>query len=205
MKGITIFGGVQFVLAIINIVRAKFVAILIGTEGMGIAALLNSSIGLINQIASLGVSYSCVRDFARAEADRDVVRLAKIFVIINRLLWITGSIGAILTIIFAKQLSLWAFKDESYTWSFVWLSIAVLFTIVAQGMNALLQGMRMLKSLAKSSVIGGIVGLLVNVPLYYFYGIDGIVPAIIIAAFYYIYISILLCPPVETQPTTCFF
>ena len=200
MKGIAIFGGVQFVLAIINIVRAKFVAILIGTEGMGIAALLNSSIGLINQIASLGVSYSCVRDFARAEVDRDVVRLAKIFVIINRLLWITGSIGAILTIIFAKQLSLWAFEDENYTWSFVWLSIAVLFTIVAQGMNALLQGMRMLKSLAKSSVIGGIVGLLVNVPLYYFYGIDGIVPAIIIAAFTTFILAFYYVRRIETQP-----
>lgn len=182
IKGTVIFGGVQFFIAIISIIRAKFVAILIGTQGMGIAALFNSSVGLLGQIISFGISYSGVRDLAKAGADNDTIMFAKTFVVINRILWFTGFLGVVLTIIFASQLSFWTFGNYDYTWSFIWLSIAVLFNNVAQGLNSLLQGARHLRHLAKSSVIGSVVGLAVNVPLYYFYGIDGIVPAIIIAS-----------------------
>ena len=37
--------------------------------------------------------------------------------------------------------------------------------------------------MVKSSMLGSVIGLITTIPLYYFYGSDGIVPALIIAAF----------------------
>ncbi len=46
----------------------------------------------------------------------------------------------------------------------------------------LLQGTYRYKDIAKSTLYGSILGLILTVPLYYLWGIDGIVPAIIIAS-----------------------
>ena len=46
-----------------------------------------------------------------------------------------------------------------------------------------MQGLRKLQYLAKANLLGNIIGLLITLPLYYFFRIDAIVPAIIIATF----------------------
>lgn len=182
VKGTAIFGGVQFILALTSVIRAKFVAILIGVEGMGILALFTSSINLINQISGLGISYSGVRDIAKINSEKNTILLAKIIIILNRLIWVTGLLGGIFALIFSRQLSIWAFDSKEYTISFMWLAIAVIFNTITLGLNSLLQGMRMLRNLAKSSVLGAVIGLIINIPLYYFWGIKGIVPSIIISS-----------------------
>jgi O-antigen/teichoic acid export membrane protein len=48
--------------------------------------------------------------------------------------------------------------------------------------TAVLQGVRQLKDLAKASLITPVVSLLSSIPLYYFFGIGGIVPAMILSA-----------------------
>lgn len=205
LKGIAIFGGVQFLLAIINIVRAKFTAIFLGTAGVGMLALFSSSINLVNQISSMGVSYSGVRDLAKASADKDMVTLSKTIIVVKRLLLITGLLGGVATLLFSKNLSLFAFDNDKYTWSFVWLSLAVLFNTLALGFNSLLQGMRLLKNLAKSSVIGAVIGLIVNVPFYYYFGLKGIVPAIVIASITTFALAFYYSRKIEVKPCVVTF
>jgi O-antigen/teichoic acid export membrane protein len=48
----------------------------------------------------------------------------------------------------------------------------------------LLQGLRKLKYLAKANMLGSAIGLAISLPLYYYWRIDGIVPAIIITAIF---------------------
>ena len=67
MKATSIFGGVQVFNILITLIRGKFVAILIGTAGMGLNGLLLSGLNLIRTITSLGVSESAVRDIAKHE------------------------------------------------------------------------------------------------------------------------------------------
>lgn len=182
MKGVAIFGGVQFFLAIISILRIKFAAVLLGSAGVGLLNLFLTAISLINQISGMGIHLSGVRDTAKARGENDIIEISKIIVIINRLVLVTSVLGAIITIIFSRQLSIWTFGTDSYMWSFIYLSIAVAFNTISTGLSSLLQGMRMLKALAKSSVISSAIGLVINIPLYYFWGKDGIVPAIIMTS-----------------------
>jgi O-antigen/teichoic acid export membrane protein len=46
----------------------------------------------------------------------------------------------------------------------------------------MLQGMRKLQYLAKANMAGSLLGLIINVPLYYIWGLKGIVPGIIVTA-----------------------
>jgi len=57
--------------------------------------------------------------------------------------------------------------------------VTVLFSQLSSGRLVILQGLRQLKYLAKVNVLGSVVGLIITLPLYYIYKIDGIVPGII--------------------------
>jgi O-antigen/teichoic acid export membrane protein len=65
----------------------------------------------------------------------------------------------------------------------------LIITQINAGQLVVLQGMRKLKFLAKANVAGNTVGLFTAVPLYYFWGLNGIVPAIILSAFMTLFFS----------------
>ena len=60
LKYTGIFGGVQVFNILVGLVRNKFVAILLGPEGMGLVSLLNTAMNFISQLTSLGVSFSVI-------------------------------------------------------------------------------------------------------------------------------------------------
>ncbi|WP_303317679.1 O-antigen translocase [Flavivirga abyssicola] len=182
MKATSLFGGVQFFNIIIAIIRSKIIAILLGPGGMGIAGLLSSSLGLISSLTNFGLGTSAVRDIAAAYETGNQNRISKVSSIFRRLVWLTGLLGAILTLIFAQTLSNLTFGNTEYTMAFMWLSCTLLLNQLTSGQGVLLQGTRKLKYLAKANMVGSLIGLLITVPLYYYYGIDGIVPAMIMAS-----------------------
>jgi Na+-driven multidrug efflux pump len=57
---------------------------------------------------------------------------------------------------------------------------------------AFLRGMRQLNYMAMSSLLGSISGLIISVPIYYFFGINGIVPAIVTKLCFLFFIVLLL-------------
>lgn len=183
MKATSLFGGVQVINIIISLVRSKAIALLIGPIGMGIASLLTSTMGLINGLTNLGLEKSAVKEISLENNKSDFDRVSRTISILKRLVWFTITAGVILMIVFSPWLSEFAFGNKDYTISFVWISIALLFKQLASSQLAMLQGLRKLKSLAKANLYGNIIGLLITLPLYYFFALDAIVPAIIIATF----------------------
>ncbi|NLA47900.1 MAG: oligosaccharide flippase family protein, partial [Bacteroidales bacterium] len=120
-KATSLFGGVQVFTILIGIIRVKFVAILLGTEGVGIIGLLNSPLNMIVSITGLGISFSAVRDISEASGSGDQTILSRSVITLRRWSWFTGLFGAIVTIGFAPLLSQWSFGNREYTWAFVWL------------------------------------------------------------------------------------
>lgn len=182
MKATSIFGGVQIFNIIIAIIRSKFVAVLLGPAGMGVVGLLNSSTGLISALTNFGLSTSSVKNVAVANATKDQTRVARVVTVIRRWVWITGLLGTLVTVALAPWLSELTFGNGDYTLSFIWISITLLFTQLSKGQLVILQGMRKLQYLAKANLLGSLIGLIINVPLYYLWGINAIVPAIISAS-----------------------
>lgn len=182
MKATSIFGGVQVINIFIQIIRSKLIAVLLGTEGMGINGLYNSTISLIQTITGLGIGTSSVKNIASANGTGDFTQVSKVLIILRRLVWITGLAGALFSLIAANWLSVVTFGSENYELGFKWLSISFLLNQLSSGQRASLQGMRKIKMLASANLIGAVVGLVTSIPLYYFYHIDGIVPAIVLTS-----------------------
>jgi len=182
MKATSLFGGVQVFNIIISIIRSKFIAVLLGPAGIGIAGLLTSTTSIIGGLTNFGLGTSAVRDVASANVTGNATRIATVVNVLRRWVWVTGTLGTLVMSVLSPWLSQLTFGNRNYTLSFVWISITLLFNQLTTGQLVLLQGMRKLQYLAKASLTGSALGLIITVPLYYRFGIDGIVPTIIIAS-----------------------
>jgi len=197
MKSTSIFGGVQIFTILISILRSKFIALYLGSAGIGIVGLLNSTIGLIGGITNFGLNTSAVRDVALANSSGDDVRIGLVVSVLRKWVWITGLLGALVVLVLAPWLSRITFGNSQYIWSFALVSVTLFFNQLNVGQLAILQGMQKIRYLAKASLAGNILGLLVTVPIYYFFKIDGIVPALILASIISFIISVLFAKKVQ--------
>ena len=182
-KATSLFGGVRVFTILISIIRSKIVALLIGTTGVGIVGLFTSGTTLIQSITQLGLSQSAVRDVSEANASGNQARVNRVVTVLRRLVWFTGLLGMLCVIAFSPILSKTSFGNDDYTLAFILLSVTLLFAQLSGGQNVILQGTRRLKNLAKASVWGSLLGLVICVPLYYWLGVKGIVPNLILGAF----------------------
>lgn len=180
-KATSIFGGVQIFNILILVIRSKFIAVLLGPLGMGISGMLLSTTTLLSSLTSFGLGISSIKDIATSKTDNQ--KLLKTVAILDKLVWYTGALGMIATIILSPVLSKITFDNYQYTGSFIFLSITLLLGQFTLGKDAVLQGTRQLKWLASASMISSLVSLLITLPLYYMYGVKGIVPAMIIMSF----------------------
>jgi O-antigen/teichoic acid export membrane protein len=200
-KATSIFGGVQVFNILITLIRGKAVAILIGTAGMGLNGLFLAGLNLIKSISSLGIAESAVRDISKAHATQDAAQISKTFTVFRRWIWITAVLGILFTIGFSPLLSHFSFKSYTHTTDYIWLSITLIFGALTGGIYTLLRGTRQIKYLAQANIYGGIIGLLVSLHIFYFYGIKGVVPAIIITAFANYLISLYFRKHIHFAPT----
>ncbi|WP_457617687.1 O-antigen translocase [Lutibacter sp.] len=189
IKATSLFGGVQVFNIIIQIARSKIIAVLLGPTGMGISGLLTSTTGLLSMLTNFGLGTSAVKDIAAAHKTGKELRIAKIVTVFRKLVWGTGLLGAVLTLVLSPWLSQLTFGNKDYTLAFAWLSVTLLFKQLTSGQIVLLQGMRKLHYLAKANMLGAVVGLVVSVPMYYYWSIDGIIPALILTAFFTLLIA----------------
>lgn len=200
-KSNTLFGSVQLFNILIGIVRSKLVATLLGPAGMGMIGLFNSTIDLIKSVSNMGLQTSAVRDVSLASEAGDISQVASVNKVLLRMVWFTGVIGTLLMLALSPQLSEFSFGSRQYTFHIRVLSVVILLSQLTVGRAVLLQGLRKLKSLAFSNVVGSLLGLICTVPLYYFYGESGIVPALIINALILYLTALFLTRRLHLQAT----
>ena len=181
-KSTFLFSFVQIVNIVTKVAVNKVVAIVLGAEGLGIISLYNSAINMLKSGCGLGIKQSAVRDVAEANEEKDLKRISVIIAVTNKIVFFTALLGLAVTIIGSPLLSKYSFGSTKFKIPFIILSVAVALNIYAEGQMAIITGMRKLRDLAKVNIIGSVVGLVSSVPFYFFFGKDGIVPSLIVAA-----------------------
>lgn len=189
LKTTFLFGFVQVFRAIISIIKNKVAAVFIGAEGIGILGIFNTTIQMIQTGAGLGVNQSVVRDISEANGSGNFHRFSRIISVTNKIILYTGLLGCFVTLCLSHSLSKWTFGNNTYNWGYCILSISVALNIINESKQAILKGMRHLKSLAYASILGSIVGLLTALPLYCLFGKDGIVPELLIGSIIAVLVS----------------
>ena len=174
-----IFGGAQVISILCAIIRTKLVAVWIGPAGVGLFGLFNNAIEMLSTATSLGIRNSSVRDMAIARQSGKAKLVSTTIAVVKKWAWFTSIGGAVLTIALAPLLSRITFGTESHTWEFVLLSVVLMFNGLTGGEQAILQGNSALKRLAHASVWGVVGGLVISIPMFYFWREASIVPSIV--------------------------
>lgn len=180
LKSTGIFGGSQVVTIIIGILRNKILAILLGTVGIGLIGMYQTILELVKSLSAFGVETTGVREIASANDGCNDNKLLETISLIDRLSLILAILGAFCCVLFSYPISVWAFDDSSYVLQISFLSISIFFSILAAGQTIVLHGLRQISYMVKSTIISSSLGLILSLPLYYFFRMDGVVPAFIV-------------------------
>lgn len=184
LKYTGVFGGVQGLITLVNLIRTKIVAVLLGTVGFGINDSFSKTLNLVKSTTDLGIPFSAVRSVSE-HYDNENSQLVRDSVLVTRS-WalLTAVAGALLCALLSPLFSLWAFDgDRGYTLSFILLSPVVAFSAITSGEMAVLKGMRKLKEIALSQLFSVIMSLCISVPVFYFMGLRGLVPSLVLVSF----------------------
>lgn len=183
MKGTVLFGGTQIVSIVANVLRGKMVAVLLLTTGLGISSLYMNTLLPLQQFFAMGMPIAVVSAIASLPADTTTGRrrVSAQITAFRRCLLLLALSGAAFMALVAPVLSRMSFGNEAHTIPYMLLALALFFLIMESGETAVLQARRQMKQVAMRNVVNALAGLLLGVPLYWWLGIGGIVPAIIVS------------------------
>lgn len=180
LKYTGLFGGVQGLNILIGVVRSKFVALILGPEGMGLVSLFNSTITLLSNTTDFGIPMSAVRSLSEAYESGDKKRIEHTVLLIRFWSFLAAFLGLVLCAALSPLLSRWTFDWGNHTLHFLFLSPVIALAAITGGETAVLKGVRQLRRLAVISLYGMIGSLLSSVPLYYVWGQAAIIPSLFI-------------------------
>lgn len=175
-----ILGGAQLVNILIGIIRNKISVVFLGDIGMGLISIYQSVLDLIKSITCLGIDVTGVREVAMSSEDSE--RLVGTVSVIYKWIWILAFFSGIVGILFSPLISRWAFGSADYSQNIALLSVSLFFNLLALGELVILQGLRRIGYMVKSSLIGSLLTLVLIIPLYCVFNLRGIVPAFILGS-----------------------
>ena len=176
-----LFGGVQGIVVLINVVRTKLVSMLLGPTGFGITESFNRTLNLVKSTTDLGIPFSAVRTVSECSNNVTDGSLEESLLVTRTWAFLTAAAGMLLCLLLAPLFSYWAFEgDRGYTLSFLMLSPMAAFSAVNGGEMAIMKGTGMLRELAKSQLIAVVSTLCISIPLFWKFGLNGIAPSLVL-------------------------
>jgi antigen flippase len=187
LKSSALIGGSSVLGFMIGAVRTKAMAVLLGPAGMGLNGMFNSILDLARCLTSMGITTSGVRQIAVAVGTGDQQTISRTVIVLRRITLTLGILGAVCLAVFSGPIAAFTFKTEGvnarqHAPEVALLGVALLLFTISGGQAALLQGTRRIANLAWIGVQSSVLSILVGVPLVYFFGMRGIVPAIVAVA-----------------------
>ena len=119
LKTTSLFGGVQFFNILISIIRTKLIAVFIGPAGMGIIALLNSTLSLISSISGFGIETSAVKNISEDYKNDDFKTVSKTIQIVKKIVFFYGDFRNVADDSFFKSIEyndFWRFEPDLFVY-----------------------------------------------------------------------------------------
>lgn len=182
LKYTGLFGGVQALSIGVALVRNKLVALILGPSGMGLVSLFNSTISFISDSTSFGIGTSAVKNISEAYDAGDDERIRHMVGTVRYWGFLTALFGTAVCVILSPLLSWFTFSWNGHTLHFICLAPIVGMTAVTNSELAIIKSVRKLKRLAAISFYGIVAALVISVPIYWLFGMQGIVPSLVLMA-----------------------
>lgn len=178
LKYTSLFGGMQGLNILIGIVRTKLVALILGPDGMGLVSLFTSTISFISSGANLGLPTSSVKTLSEVYEGGNRELLRHKVRLVRSLSLIAAVMGVVVCLLFSSSFDVLTFSWGSHKLHFALLSPIVGMMVLIGTEMAILKSVRQLKQVAIISTLNMVAALIISVPIYYYFGQSGIVPAL---------------------------
>ena len=177
-RNVSIFGGAQALSVLAALIRTKVAAVYLGSTGVGLSAIYITSVLLLSNIASLGLTFSGVKYLSEVFATGDKDKMKVSVESIRSLALLCAMAGFVLTLIFSPLLSKIYFGDTHEVYAFVLLSVFVAGTIFSGIEFAIMKACQKIRFMAASMVFTAICSVSISVPYYIYKGVDGVLWAV---------------------------
>lgn len=171
IKEASLFSGVQIVLLLVSMIRNMIIAKYLGVEATGIVGVLQNITGLFIAIFSVGLPVLLVRSFALKQTIEIQIQQH----IIKRTIIFLGIVGSVLFYFLVPLFSNELFSHDGYDWILKVTAIVILLKQLSIINISALQGKQHLNLLAKVNIISSILSLIIAIPLYYYFKLEGVV------------------------------
>lgn len=179
LKSILGMGFASIVQVLVNIVKVKIIAVLLGTVGVGVTSFVNNIITTILPISSLGMNQGIIKEINENIEDRKKI---KSIVVTSYLTTIILSIIITLFILIIDN-SISILNIDSFDKKYIYIAMfSIPFLTFNQINVALINGFKKIKILGLANIYSSIITLIVSVILTYFYGLIGAIISIFITA-----------------------
>lgn len=181
-KYILAFGSAQGLGVLVNVIRNKLVALLLGPNGMGIMALYSSSIHFVESSAGMGLGNSGIKTVSQEMEENDEAKVKDSIKVLRSWVMLTALMGMAACFMLSWLLSTISFGDSSRTLHFMVLSPMVAMLLISSGELAILKATRHLKDVIKLSLWSVLLSLFISVPLFYFWKAHAIIFSLLLVA-----------------------
>lgn len=177
IKALGIFGSLEALKILCSVVRTKLVALWIGTAGVGVISLYNSTLEMLKCMTLLNLRQSSVPAIAGEKEEEKRKHICRYVDMLGLLIGIGATI---LVIILSPLLSYLTFESYDYAWGFAILAPTMLATSIGDARTAILQGLGQLRAIARASLYAVVASTAVAIPLFYWFRMAAIVPVLVI-------------------------
>ena len=175
VKATGVFGTMQVFRTIISVISSKFVAVYLGPIGFGLLSLLNNAVNIIVAVTNFEFLTVATREIALVNRTTDESKLFKTIALLQRMAVVIGVLGAIVSSLFSKILSVMTFGNPDKQHWFIIVSFYLLITSFSNARMAILQGVNNIKTLALCNIASAFITAVGSVIIYYFLRIEGII------------------------------
>ncbi len=197
LKSIGLLGLMRFFQLVSSVIAAKFIAIFIGPAGIGTLGLIKSAVNFIQSFTSFGYSVTTVKEIASKFERKDLKELETSIALSKKWSIYIGVLGMLITLPLSFFLSDWVYGNKTKFYWFFLLSVNFLFLSRNAFYSSLFQGKRQIKLVAISGAISSVLITIVIIPIYYFFKINGIIPAIVAANIIILIVNIYITRSLE--------
>ena len=195
-KATSLFGLVEILRLFLRIITNVAATHFLGTKGFGLLGFLENAVQLIGSFANFGINFTGVREISSIKANDE--EYAKTIKAVTQFSLLTGIISAIISIIFAYNLSFITFKTDEYFYWFIALSVYFVATSYTQSRIIYLEGSQNFQKLLRINVLVNLLNTIVVIAAYYFFSTQGIIMAMIVNSL----VALLFYSTLSTVPKT---
>ncbi len=182
IKSTSIFGGVQFFQIFVSVVRNKFLAIFLGSYGIGLIGLSTSLISLLQSFFGLGLNMSGLREVSIIKDANENDKFEYKNSLIFHLIFISALISLIFISLNSEFLSIFVFGETKFQYWIIIIGVILFFNLIYTHFTMTFQVFSKISLISKASIYSSVIALFFSILIYYTLKFQGIILSILVTS-----------------------